>query len=374
MMDVVITGTGVFHPEHKISNTELVDSFNQYVKQFNAEHSLAIQNGEVEALEFSDAAFIEKASGIKSRYVIDKVGVLDPNIMHPVINERSDSSLSIQAEMATHSARTAMEKANISSLDIDTVIVACSNMQRAYPSIAIEVQAELGIEGGFAFDMNVACSSATFGIQMAESLIKAGQAKTVLLLSPEICSAHLNFRDRDSHFIFGDVTSAMIIQREDVVRSNENYRICSTKTYTQFSNNIRNNACFLNRLTKGANLKQDKLFYQNGRKVFKEVTGKVVEHVLKQLVDLTIKPSDLSRLWLHQANANMNRLICSKIMGIDLNVDEAPIILDEFANTSSAGSIVAFDKYHTDLKSGSKSLLCSFGAGYSIGSVILEKL
>lgn len=374
MMDVVITGTGIFHPEHKISNTELVDSFNQYVKQFNAEHSLAIQNGEVEALAFSDAAFIEKASGIKSRYVIDKVGVLDPNIMHPVINERSDSSLSIQAEMATHSARTAMEKANISSLDIDTVIVACSNMQRAYPSIAIEVQAELGIEGGFAFDMNVACSSATFGIQMAESLIKAGQAKTVLLLSPEICSAHLNFRDRDSHFIFGDVTSAMIIQREDVVRSNENYRICSTKTYTQFSNNIRNNAGFLNRLTKGASLKQDKLFYQNGRKVFKEVTGKVVEHVLTQLEDLTIKPSDLSRLWLHQANANMNRLICSKIMGRDLNVDEAPIILDEFANTSSAGSIVAFDKYHTDLKSGSKSLLCSFGAGYSIGSVILEKL
>ncbi len=91
---------------------------------------------------------------------------------------------------------------------------AASNMQRAYPAMAIEVQQALGIEG-FAFDMNVACSSATFGIKTAADFIATGSAEAVLMVNPEICSGHLNFRDRDSHFIFGDVATAVIVERAD---------------------------------------------------------------------------------------------------------------------------------------------------------------
>lgn len=372
MSNVFLTSTGLYRPKHSISNEELVKAFNAYVDLHNEQHAAEIAAGHAQALEYSDAAFIEKASGIKSRYVIDKQGILDPTIMHPVVAERPDDELCIQAEMAVNAAKMSFEQANISSQDIDAVIVACSNLQRAYPAISIEVQNALGIEG-FAFDMNVACSSATFGLQMAQNLIAAGTAKNILVISPEICSAHLNFRDRDSHFIFGDVATACILQAEQTVRAEHPYQILSTKLFTAFSNNIRNNGGFMNRLTEGARDKQDKLFYQNGRKVFKEVTGKVVQHVQQQLEALSLQPNDLQRLWLHQANLNMNRLISEKLMGKQLSEHEAPVILDRYANTASAGSVVAFHEHQENMQPGDRGLLCSFGAGYSIGSLILEK-
>lgn len=372
-MNVILSGTGIYRPEDVVTNEELVKTFNEYVDLYNEQNKAAIEKKQLEPLLYSDSEFIEKASGIKSRYVIDKKGILDPRVMHPVIPERSDNELSLQAEMALKAAKIALEDANIAHRDIDAVIVACSNMQRAYPAMAIEVQQALDIQG-FAFDMNVACSSATFGLQMAESLIKSNSARSVLVLSPEICSAHLNFRDRDSHFIFGDVASAMIVQSVDAVKTDKAFKIVSSQLTTQFSNNIRNNRGFMNRLTEGASELSDKLFYQNGRKVFKEVTAKVVQHVLQQLEQLNMPITDLSRLWLHQANLNMNRLIATKLMGREVAIEEAPVVLDTYANTSSAGSVVAFHQNHKDLVPGQKGLLCSFGAGYSIGSIILERL
>jgi beta-ketodecanoyl-[acyl-carrier-protein] synthase len=79
-------------------------------------------------------------------------------------------------------------------------------------------------------------------------------------------------------------------------------------------------------------------------------------------------------MWLHQANANMNRLIASKVLGHDANDDESPTVLDTYANTSSAGSIIAFHKHQDDLVAGDTGLICSFGAGYSAGSVFVRKV
>ena len=157
MNQVVLTGTGLFTPENAISNEELVESFNAYVEKFNAENAAAIEAGEIEALAPSSAPFIEKASGIKSRYVVDKDGILDPDIMAPRLDERPNDEPSILAEMGVKAARDALKEAQIEANEIDAVLVACSNLQRAYPAISIEIQDLLGIEG-FAFDMNVACS------------------------------------------------------------------------------------------------------------------------------------------------------------------------------------------------------------------------
>ncbi|MEM9317002.1 MAG: 3-oxoacyl-[acyl-carrier-protein] synthase III C-terminal domain-containing protein, partial [Pseudomonadota bacterium] len=113
---------------------------------------------------------------------------------------------------------------------------------------------------------------------------------------------------------------------------------------------------------------------QEGRKVFKEVCPAVATQVSTQLDDLGLPVTGLKRLWLHQANVNMNEFIARRVLGRDPSPEEAPVILDEYANTSSAGSIIAFHRYHGDLQSGDIGVLCSFGAGYSIGSVILERL
>ena len=198
-MKSVISATGLWTPEQSISNEELVSAFNAYVDKWNAENADDIAKGHKGALEYSNAAFIEKASGIKSRFVISKEPILDPNIMAPRIPARPDDEPSILAEMAANAARQALDKAGRAPEDVGAVIVACSNLQRGYPAIAVEVQQILGTSG-FAFDMNVACSSATFGIETARGLIAGGQAKSVLMVNPEICTAHLNFKDRDSHY------------------------------------------------------------------------------------------------------------------------------------------------------------------------------
>ena len=372
MVDVVISGTGVFTPPNSISNEELVESFNTYVRRHNEAHKAEIEAGTLEPLQESSVEFIVKASGIKSRYVMDKEGILDPDIMCPRLPERSNEEPSILAEMAVDAANKALARAGKTAADIDAVLVACSNLQRPYPAIAVEVQDLLGIEG-FGFDMNVACSSATFGIQTAYDMLRSGSVDCVLVVDPEICSGHLNFRDRDSHFIFGDVCTAIVLERAETCTAEGAWQILSTRLVTQFSNNIRNNFGFLNRAAPEGIGAVDKLFVQEGRKVFKEVVPMVSDLILDHLKDEGIEPSNLKRLWLHQANKNMNDFIGRKVLGREPEPDEQPNILDEYANTSSAGSIIAFDKYSEDLKAGDTGVICSFGAGYSAGSVIVRR-
>ena len=373
MTKVHITGTGLFTPEESVSNEELVTAFNAYVENFNAEHAADIEAGTVEALAASSVAFIEKASGIKSRFVMNKSGIIDPEIMCPRLPERSNDEPSILAEMRIRATEEAMQQAGIESTDIDAVLVACSNLQRPYPAIAVEVQELLGIDG-FGFDMNVACSSATFGIQTGCDMIRSGSARRVLVVNPEICTGHLNFRDRDSHFIFGDVCTAVILEGDDVAASKGAFEIIDTRLITKFSNNIRNNFGFLNRTAPDTLNAKDKLFVQEGRKVFREVVPMVAELIEQHLNDNSLAAGDLRRMWLHQANRGMNDLIAKKVLGREPSDLEQPTVLDEYANTSSAGSIIAFHKHKEDFDAGELGVICSFGAGYSAGSVIVRRL
>ncbi len=370
MPQAVIAATGLYVPPESVSNAELVAAFNAYVAQFNTANAKAIAAGATAALQPSSVEFIEKASGIKSRYVVDKSGVIDPATMRPVIPERPNDEISILAEIAIAAARDALQRWGKPASRIGAVICAASNMQRPYPAMAVEVQQALGIEG-FGFDMNVACSSATFGIKTAADFIASGSAAAVLVVNPEICSGHLNFTDRDSHFIFGDVATAVIV--ESAADARGGWDILGTRLKTQFSNNIRNNFGFLNRAAPEGAGNRDKLFVQEGRKVFKEVVPMVSDLILDHARDLKIDCSRLKRLWLHQANINMNEMIGRKVLGREPRADENVIILDRFANTSSAGSIIAFHTASEDLEPGDTGLICSFGAGYSAGSVFVRK-
>lgn len=372
MTAVVITGTGLYTPEHAIDNDSLVAAFNAWVDAENARHAAAIEAGEREPLVHSSSEFIVKASGIHSRYVLDAEGILDPKRMRPRLPVRANDEPSTQCRMGLVAASEALENAGVVAEDIELVIVACSNLERAYPAVSVELQAALGA-GGYAFDMNVACSSATFAIETAANAIRAGSARRVLVVSPEICSAHLNFHDRDSHFIFGDACTAIVLESDEVASAENAFEVLGTRLITRFSNAIRNNAGFLNRVTDSDPLAIDKLFVQEGRRVFKEVCPMVAALITDHLGSLSLGADDLSRLWLHQANHHMNDLIARRVLGHDPEPGQAPIILDRYANTSSAGSIIAFHLHRDDLPSGALGVVCSFGAGYSAGSVAVRR-
>ncbi len=372
MFKPAITGTGVFTPDQVITNDELVEAFNGYADLMNEKNAEAIAAGEAAPVPHSSSDFIFQASGIEQRYVIDKTGVLDPNIMHPLLPERSDDEISLMAEMALDACKKALAQAQVSAEDIDLVICAASNLERAYPAVAVEIQEALGA-GGFAFDMNVACSSATFGIQAAADMVRAGSVRKAIVVNPEICSAHLEWRDRDCHFIFGDVATATVIEREEDAKG-EYFEILSTSCATQFSNNIRNNNGFLRRSRPyGMEDRRDMQFMQNGRKVFKEVLPMVSKHILAQMAENDVKNTDLKRIWLHQANKSMNDFIGKKVLGRTPEPGEQPNILQDYANTSSAGSIIAFSQNSDDLHAGDYGLICSFGAGYSVGSILVRR-
>lgn len=372
MKKVFISGTGLFTPSETISNEELVESFNAYVALYNEKNKEAIAAGEIAPLAESSAEFIEKASGIKSRYVLNKSGVLNPARMCPEIPERTNDEWSIQCEISLPAIKQALTNAGKKIEDVDAIIVACSNLQRAYPAVSIEIQAALGASG-WAYDMNVACSSATFGIQAAGDAIRSGSARCVVVVNPEITSAHVEWKDRDCHFIFGDVCTAVVVESEETLNVDSVFEVVSTKLQTQFSNNIRNNFGFLNRTDESGIGARDKTFMQEGRKVFKEVCPMVADHILAHLESASIPAGNLKRLWLHQANLNMNDLIAKRVLGRDFSREEAPVILDEYANTSSAGSVIAFHLHHGDLSPGDTGVLCSFGAGYSVGSLLLRR-
>ena len=381
-MTTCITGTGLYIPPFSISNEELVESFNQYVENYNTKHVADIEAGTVTAIQPSSAAFIEKVSGIKSRYVMEKDGILNPDIMAPVIAYRNlGEELSIMAEMGVAALNDALADAGLEANDLDGIILACSNFQRTYPAVSIEIQNAIGMIGGFAYDMNVACSAATFGLSQAHGSIVSGLAKRVAVVNVEITSAHLNWRNRDSHFIFGDVATACIVEELDTPKG---YEILNSKLFTQFSTNIKNEYGFMDRSEFLAaqtemypDLKEpvtDKLFLQNGRKVFREVCPKVSEIITEHLQENNIATSDVKMMWLHQANANMLDLILRTVIGKEADKAIVPSVIAEFANTSSASPMIVFHRYKDELASGELGVICSFGAGYSIGSVIVRKV
>ena len=370
MHNIFIAGTGIWYPEDKISNEEIVSSFNSFVKKFNSENQSDIDSGLLQPMEFSSAEFIEKASGIKSRYVIDKEGILDINRMMPRVNNEHPDRLSIHAKAGIEAAKKAMDQANIDPSSIDAVIVGTSHAARNYPAVAIEIQNELGING-YAYDMLVGCSSTTFAINNAYSDIASGLADTVLVINPEISTPFVNFTHRDKHFIFGDGCAASIIQKDS--SSKHAFKIIDRKLFTQFSNNIRSNYSYLNRAAIDPKDNEELLFHQNGRGVFKDVCPLVASLISDQLEKNNIKPEEVSKFWLHQANGKMIRLITSKILNTD-DFDESitPMPITEFGNLASVGSLFAFN-LNNNLIQGQKGVICSFGAGYSVCSIIVEK-
>ena len=167
------------------------------------------------------------------------------------------------------------------------------------------------------------------------------------------------------------MATAVIVEAED--QATGGWDILGTRLKTVFSNNIRNNFGFLNNAAPEGIGAPDKLFIQQGRKVFKDVVPMVAEMIVDHAAELGLERSELKRLWLHQANINMNDMIGRKVLGRDPTPEENVIVLDTYANTSSAGSIIAFHLHNSGFKAGETGLICSFGAGYSAGTVFVRK-
>jgi beta-ketodecanoyl-[acyl-carrier-protein] synthase len=366
-----ITGHGVWHPDTVLENDELCATFNEYARRENLKNAELIAAGKVQPIKESTPAWVVQASGIKLRYVEDKTGLLDPERMCPNIPDRPEDQLSIQAEYSVNAGRRALELAGRAPEDVDLIVLGCSNLQRMYPSIAIEVQNALGAHG-YGFDILLGCSAATGATQLASQAVQLGQAQCALVVIPELTTGHMNWRERDSHFIFGDASVALVVEPTARARPGS-WEILSTRMASKWSNNIRNNKGYLDRCDPSTENNPDKLFHQQGRRVFKEVVPLAAKFIADHITAHDLEPSQVARYWLHQANQNLNEAVAKRILGRPATREEAPIILDEYGNTASAGSLIAFSHHNADLPAGSYGVMASFGAGYSLGSLLLQR-
>jgi beta-ketodecanoyl-[acyl-carrier-protein] synthase len=355
---VAITGSGFHVPAGTVTNAELCLAFNAW----------ADANG----MERSSPEFIERASGILERRLVDREGVLDPERMRPEIPERPDGELALQAEFALDAAKPALERAGLSGEDIDLVVVGASAIQRPYPAIAIEVQHALGA-AGFAYDVLVGCSAGGFGVQLAAQAVANGSARRALVCVPEIPSAYANFRERSSHFILGDASVALVIEPVTSARGPA-FEIVASECLTRYSTNVRNNGGFLNRGAPSRRDEPDKLFYQNGRGVYKDITRLVPTFVGAQLAKLGLAPADVSRYWLHQANRAMLDTIAERLLKEPWDETRVPLPLARYGNTAAAGALLSFAQNHADLEVGAYGVICAFGAGYSLSCQIVRKI
>lgn len=373
MTRVCVGGIGVEIPEASISNEELVESFNAWVDTENPKREAA----GLPLLAKSDAGFIEHASGIQRRHVYERDGILDPARMAPNIPARADDELSVMAEFGVAAARKALAHAGVEARDVDLVICASAHHQRPYPAIAIEIQKALGTSGA-GFDMGLGCSSALAGLHVATNLVRSGAHRRVLVVTPELITAHLNFRDRQTHFIFGDASVAVLIEALGASEERPGrFEIVDTRSWTQFSNNIRTNFGFMSRLAQDDPsylAMEGNLIKQNGNKVFKDVTIAGHKFIVDFLAEHGHTPETMRRFWLHQANARMNAMILKLAFGGEVGQDRAPTVLDRLGNTAAAGAIIALEEKHRDMKPGEHGLLCAFGAGYSIGGALLRMM
>jgi beta-ketodecanoyl-[acyl-carrier-protein] synthase len=257
------------------------------------------------------------------------------------------------------------------------VICAASHQQRPYPALAAEIQNELGA-GGAGFDMSLGCSSAGAALHVATALVRSGAQRRVLIVTPEIITGHLNFRDRQTHFIFGDAAVAMVVERLEPQETRPGrFEVIDTRSWTQFSNNIRSNFGFLVRAgqenTSVVEM-EGNMIKQVGNKVFKEVTVAGHRFIVDFLADHELTPHDVRRFWLHQANARMNAMILKLAFGREVGHDRAPMVLERLGNTAAAGAIVALKENHEDMAPGELGLICAFGAGYSIAAALLRMM
>jgi beta-ketodecanoyl-[acyl-carrier-protein] synthase len=374
MKRVAISGIGIEIPPAVISNEELVKSFNAWIDIENAGRAARRE----ELLPYSNSEFIAQASGVRQRHVMEPTGILDPKRMTPRIPARSDDELSVIAEFGLAAARKALDHAGAAPESVDFIICSASHQQRPYPSVAIEIQNELGAASAAGFDMNLGCSSAAAGLHVAFNMVRSGAQRRVLVVTPELITGMLNFRDRQTHFIFGDAAAAMVVEALDDGEERPGcFEVVNTRLWTQFSNNIRTNFGFLNRAAQERTdmvSMEGNMIKQVGNKVFKEVTMAGQKFIVQFLADGGKSIHDIRRFWLHQANSRMNAMMLKLAFGHELDQDRAPTVLEELGNTAAAGAVIALKQNHEDMAAGDYGLLCAFGAGYSIGGALLRRM
>jgi 3-oxoacyl-[acyl-carrier-protein] synthase-3 len=268
------------------------------------------------------------------------------------------------AYMGTAAARAALAFANATPADVDAIILATSTPDQAFPSTAVRVLADLGVTGGFGFDLAAACSGFIYGLSVADGMIRSGQAKGVLVIGSEVYSRILNWRDRGTCVLFGDGAGAVFLRAGE--GSGLDQGILSTHLHA---------AGHLGDIlyVDGAVGQPDKPGHlvMNGREVFRHAVTYLADAVDEALAANGLSRPDIDWLIPHQAN---RRIIDGMGKRLGLAPERVVVTVDRHANTSAASVPLALAEACGDgrIKRGDLLLLEALGGGLTWGSALVR--
>ncbi len=297
---------------------------------------------------------LEKFVDTTDEWIVSRSGIHE---RHIAADDEVTSDLALQASLR------AIEAAGIAATDIDLIIVATTCPDKIFPSTACILQHKLGIQnGGAAFDMQAVCGGFVYALNTADLYIRAGQAKTVLVVGAEIMSRMLDWKDRTTCVLFGDGAGAVILQATDVPG------ILAGRLHSDGRHHslLRVDGSISNGEVQG-----DPFIRMEGQAVFKfavTVLSRVVEEVLNEA---GLTGSDIDWLVPHQANI---RIIDATAKKLGLSLDNVVVTVANHGNTSSASIPLALDAAVRDgrIKSGPHVLLEAIGGGFTWGAVLLK--
>ncbi|MGL4206299.1 MAG: beta-ketoacyl-ACP synthase III [Aeromonadaceae bacterium] len=369
MYQVVLTGSGLHVPPYEVTNQQLADVYNRYVHQFNQENGSAIEAGQIAPLKESSPDFIEELSGIRTRHFLTREGILDPDVMQPMLPATGLSRPSFQLQLAIPAIQQALDEADVAPDEIDALYLASSLCERTFPSVAIELQAFLGAKG-MACAVHMAACSALYALQQANLLLQTGAAQRALIVVPEINSAQLDFRDRFSHFLFGDGCAVLLLEREDVAVGKAGFVVRSCRLESHYSTLIHNLNGDLLRTHPESRYLLERLYRQAGPAVGESLLPLVCTHIQQHLEHAGLAVADMTQFWLHQIDRHFQSAIAQTL---GLAPQRLPSLLAQYGNLAAAGAPASFHHFKHILAPGEHGIMAAYGAGYAMGSILLTR-
>ncbi|MBB4122159.1 beta-ketoacyl-ACP synthase III [Martelella radicis] len=305
----------------------------------------AVTNDELQQLVDTSDSWIQQRTGIRQRYIAGP--------------DETTASLGEQA------ARAALDNAGLTPADIDLIVVATSTPDNTFPATAVNIQNRLGMEHGFAFDMQAVCSGFVYALTTADNFIRAGRARRVLVIGAETFSRLLDWTDRTTCVLFGDGAGALVLEAMEEHEAGARGIIAAS---------LRSDGSHCRKLyvDGGVSTTGDiGHLRMEGREVFKHAVGMITDVIEAAFAEAKIDIGQLDWLVPHQAN---RRIIEGSAKKLGIPMEKVVVTVDQHANTSAASIPLALATAAGDgrIKRGDMVMLEAMGGGFTWGAVLLR--
>jgi len=303
---------------------------------------------------------LEKMVDTSDEWIRERTGIRERRIA---------SEKEVASDLAYEAAKAALKKADIKSKDIELIIVATVTGDMPTPATACHLQHKLGIQKAAAFDVNAACSGFLYGLSIADSFIKSGAYKRILLVGSEVLSRFTDWEDRTTCVLFGDGAGAAILEATDEDRGIVSTHIRSDGALWELL--YMPGGGSINPPSKESLKKRQHYLKMKGNETFKVAVRTLENLVVRTLEEHKLKASQLSLLIPHQANL---RIIQATAERLNLPAEKVFVNIDKYGNTSAASIPIALDEAVRQgrVRDGDYVLLEAFGGGLTWASVLLK--